>query len=100
VPAAVSAPRRELRWGDAEGSSQPLNLVSGESRCLVAAAFGGANGRVTKPAHQFTDLCLDPAVLLAKDPDVRADNRCLVLRDLIDLAASAASRARLPDDAV
>jgi hypothetical protein len=75
-----------LRWGYAEDGGQSLNLVSGESPLPTVAAFGGAHGGVTRPPHQFTELRLIPAMLLAKDPDVRADYRCLVLRDLIDAA--------------
>src|SRR5207253_9618387 len=75
LPAAVRAPRRELRWGDAEDSGKPLDLPFGESPLpAIAAAFGGTHGGVAQPAHQFTELGLVPAVLLAKDPDVRADD--------------------------
>ena len=42
---------------------------------------------VTGPARQFADLCLIPAVALAKDPDVRAGYGGLILRDLIGAAA-------------
>ena len=52
-------------------------------------------------AHQFTELCLVPAVLLAKDPDVRADDDSLLLRDLIDAGGIVRSSCtRLPDDGV
>ena len=94
VPAAVGAPRRELRWGDAEDGGQPLDLLGSESSLpAVATAFGSAHGGVTEPAHQLTDRCLIPAVLLAKDQDVRADHRCLVLRNLIDAAAPSGHHA-------
>ena len=56
-------------------------------------AFGAAHRGVTEPAHQLTDRCLIPAVLLAKDPDVRADYRCMVLRNLIDAAAPSGHHA-------
>ena len=94
MPAAVRAPRGEQRWGDAEDGGQPLNLLDGESPLpAVAAAFGGTHCRVARPAHQFTELCLIPAVLLAKDPDVPADGGSLVLRDLIDAAAPSGHHA-------
>jgi hypothetical protein len=49
----------------------------------VAAAFGGAHGGVTRPAHQFTELRLVPALLLAENADFGADDGSLVMRDLI-----------------
>jgi hypothetical protein len=100
VPAASRAPRHELRWGEAEDGGPPLDLLGGEvSLPAVATAFGGAHGGVTGPAHQFTELGPVPAVLLAKDPDVRADDDSLLLRDLIDAAEPpGSSRTRLPDD--
>jgi len=68
VPAAVRALPRELGRGDAEDGGQSLNLLGGESALpAVAAAFGRAHGGVAGPAHQFADLGLIPAVLLAKD---------------------------------
>ena len=48
---------------------------------------------VTRPAHQLTELRLVPAMLLAKDPDVRADNGGLVLRNLIDAATPSGHHA-------
>ena len=80
MPAAVRAPRCEPRWGDAEDSGQSFDLLGGESPLpAVAASFGGAHGGVARPAHQLTDPGLIPAVLLAKDPDVRTDDGSLVL---------------------
>ena len=73
VPFAGRAPRRELRWGDAEDGGQALSLLGGESPLpAVATPFGGTQGGVSGPAHPFGGLCLVPAVALAKDPDVRA----------------------------
>src|SRR4249920_3400816 len=81
LPVAVRAPRREPRWGDAEDSGKPLDLPFGESPLpAIAAAFSGTHGGVAQPAHQFTELGLVPAVLLAQDPDVRADDSSLAGR--------------------
>ena len=94
VPAAVRALHCKLCWGEAEDSGQSLNLLSGESPLpAVAAAFGGAHGGVTRPAHQLAELGLIPAVLLAQDPDVRTDDSSPVLRDLIDAAESSGHHA-------
>src|SRR6266481_4514182 len=79
LPAAVRAPHGELPWRDAEDSGQPLDLLGGESPLpSVAVSFGGAHGGVAGPAHQLAEPGLVPAVLLAQDPDVRADNGRLV----------------------
>ena len=95
VPAAVRALHCKLCWGEAEDSGQPLNLLHGESPLpAVAAAFGGAHGGVTRPAHQLAELGLVPAVLLAQDPDVRADNSSLVPRDLIDATESSSPSSK------
>ena len=42
---------------------------------------------------QLTELCLIPAVLPAKDPDVRTDDDSLLVRDLIDAAESSGHHA-------
>ena len=88
MAAAVRAPRRELPGGDAEDSGQLLDFIGGEAPLPVAAvAFGGAHGGVAGPAHQLAEPGLVPAVLLAKGPDISADDGGLVLRDLIRTAA-------------
>lgn len=53
----VRASRRELLREDAEDGGQLLNFIDPETALSAAAVgFGGAHGRGTPPAHQFTEL--------------------------------------------
>ena len=78
APAAAAASPDQLSHGRPRPEPLPATLIQ---RTTV------------KPAHQFTELCLIPAVLLAKGPDISADDGGLVLRDLVQPAASTGHHA-------
>jgi hypothetical protein len=95
VPAAVGALRGELLRGHAEDGGQPPDFCAGESSLsAVSVTFGRAHGGGRGPAHQLAELALGPSSALAQDPDVRAENGELLLRNLIGATPPPACHVR------
>jgi hypothetical protein len=93
VPAAV-ADREVSCEGEMPkmAASRPTYWVV-KPRCLPLRRPSAAHTveLLIRPVHQLTELCLSPAVLLAKDPDVRADDGRLAC------GISSTRRRRRPD---
>jgi hypothetical protein len=75
MPVAVRTTRHEPPWLKSEDPGQLLDFLRGKPALpAITVAFGGANGRVALPPHEFAERGLGPSVALAQDADVRADD--------------------------